>query len=77
MRPNAAKFYGGNRPRAASFNIVLVFRKVCNVDGLIVCYRLTYKVLGTKCILKRLRASTKAGGVLWDARRFDSSPSQR
>jgi hypothetical protein len=25
---------------------------------------------------KRLRASTKAGGVLWDARMFDCSPSQ-
>jgi hypothetical protein len=44
VRPTAAKFDGGNRPRAASFNVVLVFRKVCYVDGLFVCYRLTYKV---------------------------------
>ena len=48
VRPNAAMFDGFNRPRAASFNVVLVFRKVCNVDGLFVCYRLTYKVFRNK-----------------------------
>jgi hypothetical protein len=48
VRPNAAKFDGGNRPRAASFNVVLVFRKVCYVDGLFVCYRLTDKVFRNK-----------------------------
>ena len=31
-----------------SFNVVLVFRKVCNVDSLFVCYRLTYKVFRNK-----------------------------
>ena len=48
VRPNAAKFDGGNSPRAASFYVVLVFRKVCDVDGLFVCYRLTYKVFRNK-----------------------------
>jgi hypothetical protein len=48
VRPNAAKFDGGNRPRAASFNVVPVLRKVCDVDGLFVCYRLTYKVFRNK-----------------------------
>jgi hypothetical protein len=35
VRPDAAKFDGGDRPRAASFNVVLVFSKVCDVDGTI------------------------------------------
>jgi hypothetical protein len=48
VRPNAAKFDRGNLPRAASFKVVPVFRKVCDVDGLFVCYCLTYKVFGNK-----------------------------
>ena len=48
MRPNAAKFDGGNCPRIASFNVVLVFRKVGDVNDLFVCYHPTYKVFRTK-----------------------------
>ena len=48
VRPNTAKFDGANRPRAASFNVILVFCKVCDVDGLFVCYRLTHKVCRNK-----------------------------
>jgi hypothetical protein len=52
MCPNPAKLDGSNHPFIVSFNVVLMLRKVCDVDGLFGCYRLTYKVFRTKMYLQ-------------------------
>jgi hypothetical protein len=41
MCPDPAKFDGSNHPFITSFKVVLVLRKVCDVDGFSVCCRLT------------------------------------
>jgi hypothetical protein len=55
-RPNPAEFDRGYHPFIVSFNVMLLLRKVCDVDHLFVCNHLAHGVLTTK----RLRLQAPA-----------------